>query len=100
MGHPESRNAAQSIMPSKGWKQLPNDPQALDLLSDRIDDIISSASNTLARRKAEHQGRDGTRSGRTIETTRVSSLNDHTLVMHQSQQIYKCTILLFSVRSS
>ena len=57
MGHPESRNAAQSIMASKGWTQLPNDPQALDLLSDRIDDIISSKEKSRASRQRLHEKR-------------------------------------------
>lgn len=57
LSQPEARDAAEEIMAAKGWGALPADEQAMELLADRIDDILASKSRSRTARQRRHSKR-------------------------------------------
>ena len=57
LNHPEARDAAEEIMAVKGWSAPLADEQAMELLADRIDDILASKSRSHTARQQRRDKR-------------------------------------------
>ena len=57
LNHPEARDAAEEIMAAKGWSTLPANEQAMELLADRIDDIMANKSRSRTARQRRREKR-------------------------------------------
>ena len=57
LSQPEARDAAEEIMAAKGWGALPADEQAMELLADRIEDILASKNRSRTARQRRHSKR-------------------------------------------
>ena len=57
LNDPEARHAAEEIMAAKGWNTLPADGQAMELLADRIDDILANKSRSRTARQRRREKR-------------------------------------------
>ena len=57
LNDPEARRAAEEIMEAKGWNTLPADGQAMELLADRIDDILANKSRSRTARQRRRDKR-------------------------------------------
>ena len=57
LNHPEARDAAEEIMATKGWSTLPADGHEMELLADRIDDILANKSRSRTARQRRREKR-------------------------------------------